>query len=84
MGAGRTEASVSVTALHEQGHTQSQCPGPSLVSVWGAEQSRERQRVPVLAVGALSSTSLTLEMRQSSFFPRLGQSPAALLGVTQP
>lgn len=48
MEAGRAEASVSVAALHEQGHTQSQCPGPSLVSVWGAEHSGERQHVPVL------------------------------------
>lgn len=49
-----------------------------------AEQSEERQRVLVPAAGALSSVALTLEMRQSSLFPRWGRSPAALLGVTQP
>lgn len=47
MWGGRTEASVSLTALHGHGYTQSPGPAPSLVSGWvqsKAGQSEERQQ----------------------------------------
>lgn len=56
MGGSSTEASVSLTALHGHGHTQSKVPGPRLVSEWGAEQSRVKGgRAACASVGCRSA-----------------------------